>query len=106
MVPTSTARGNPNGYLVDACLPKLEFLDEKDSKNYGISLTCPNSHNNRVSIETGMKNKQTEEKMSTHAPTCALWRVYYAQLPAQSRASGRFGSVCTIRTQADPVARA
>ena len=47
-------------YLFDTCLPKLEFLDGKDSKNYGISLTGPNSHNNRVSIEIGTKNKQTE----------------------------------------------
>ena len=36
------------------------FLDGKDSKNSGILLTGPNSHNNRVSIKIGSENKQTE----------------------------------------------
>ena len=35
-------------YMVDACLPKLEFLDGEGSKNSEISLTDPISHNNRV----------------------------------------------------------
>ena len=40
--------------------PSSSFLDGKDSKNSGIFLTGPNSHNNRVNIKIGTKNKQTE----------------------------------------------
>ena len=35
-------------YMVDTCLPKLEFPDREGSKNFEISLTGPISHNNRV----------------------------------------------------------
>ena len=40
----------------------LESLTGEGSKNYEISLMGPNSHNNKVSILIGMKNKQTDEK--------------------------------------------
>ena len=47
-------------YLVGACLPKLELFAGKGSKNSVISLIGPNSHKNRIRVEIGAKNKQTE----------------------------------------------
>ena len=47
-------------YMVDACLPKLELFAGKDSKHSGIFLIGPNSHKNRIRVEIGAKNKQTE----------------------------------------------
>ena len=110
-------------YLVDACLPKLELFAGKGSKNSGISLTGPNSHKNRIRVEIGAKNKQTEverrEKRSPtrlHAPARALEGVlrtaFYVLLSVQSRVeTGRFGQVravsgSSVRTRADLVAHA
>ena len=53
-VPKSTARGNPNKWLLTwltRAFPSSSFLDGKDSKNSGIFLTGPNSHNNKVSVK-------------------------------------------------------
>ena len=43
-------------YLVNACFFDLESLTGEGSKNYEISFMGSNSHNNKVSIEIGMKN--------------------------------------------------
>ena len=40
--------------------PSLSFLDGMDFNNSEISLTGPNLHNNRVSIQIGSENKQIE----------------------------------------------
>ena len=40
--------------------PSSSFLDGMDFNNSGLSLTGPNTHNNRVSIKIGSENKQTE----------------------------------------------
>ena len=72
-------------YMVDACLPKLELFAGKGSKNSVIFLIGPNSHKNRIRVEIGVKNKQTEveqrEKVHPRAYTRlhALWRVFYAR---------------------------
>ena len=93
-------------YLVDACLPKLELFAGKGSINSGISLIGPNSHNNRIRVEIGAKNKQTEverrEKDHPRAYThdwCALEGVLCADsmhtYPCASfcAVAGRDGSV-------------
>ena len=45
-------------YMVDACLPELEFLNGEGSKNSGIFLMGPNSHNNTISTEIGAKTSK------------------------------------------------
>ena len=117
-------------YLVDACLPKLELFAGKDSKNSGIFLIGPNSHKNRITVEIGAQNKQTEVnggKKITHAPARALEGVlraaFYARVSTRfflcsrrSRRVGldrsersravRFACGAPVRTRADPVAHA
>ena len=70
-------------YLVDACLSKLEFLDEEGSKNSEISLIGPNSHNNKVSIEIRTKNKQTE------AEVVKIWGSMHRQVSPTRKAHAR-----------------
>ena len=77
-------------YLVDAGLTKLELFAGKGSKNSGISLIGPNSHKNRIRVEIGAKNKQTEverrEKDQPRAYTRlhAPWRVFYVRLSTRT----------------------
>ena len=48
-----------NTWLTRA-FPSSNFLDGKDSNKSEISFTSSNSHNNRVSVNIGSENKQTE----------------------------------------------
>ena len=85
---------------------QARIIRQKGSKNYGISLIGPNSHKNRIRVEIGGKNKQTEAERKKnnysrlHTPTRALEGFQHAASTCDflhSRRAATGGSVGSVR---------